>query len=177
MFYFVTFYLLEAHSFLGTGTESPKRRAQSSPTQLALGRRPGDQGAGGGVPAHARDVGVRLRSSAEKRQRVTAREALVLGGGRGGRAAWAHTRLEVVCCGPRGAGAAGVWPLRRWRFGVWFRCEPRPCMGFGAGAGSGGLGCGGLRVCSGALGRESGVQAGFVRSGCGRDLGSLCARR
>lgn len=50
------------------------------------------------LPPHARDAGVRLRSNAEKRQRVRAREALalVLGGGPGGRAAWAHTRLEVV---------------------------------------------------------------------------------
>ena len=151
---------------LGRGTESSRRRARRAHRRLAL-RRPsslggdqgwgGDQEADGDVPAHAHDASVRLRSSAEKRQRVTAREELVLGGGRGGRAAWAHTRLEVVWCGPMGQGLPGCVPCGGGDSRVWFPCEPRPCMGFGPGASSGGLGCGGLQVCSGALGRVWGA--------------------
>lgn len=69
-------------------------------------RRPGEQEVERVLPAHARDADVRMRSNSEKRQRVRAREALalVLGGGPGGRAAWAHTRLEVVWCGQVGQG-------------------------------------------------------------------------
>lgn len=139
----------------------PSPTARSAQAQLS-GRRPGDQEADGVAPAHARDAGVRLRSSAEKRQRVTAREELVLGGGRGGWAAWARTRLGVVWCGPVGQGLPGYGSCGGGDSGVGFPCEPRPCMGFGPGVSSGGLGCGGLRVCSGALGRESGVQARFL---------------